>query len=180
VCPGDGTPAEMVVVAARCRHASAASSVHRAVRDGQHHSCRSRHAQGARTLNAELYFVIFAQNVESLDLAGTISRANVFCIRVTSLWRLTLDGLTFLLWTRRNRIDTVVDLELFSRFTGLLTGLSGANRRVGFYRFHNEGLYRREMPTHRVAYNPHIQRRCLVAKSSPRQSSLAIASPLSS
>lgn len=107
-------------------------------------------------LNAELYFVIFAQNAESLDLAETISRANVFCIRNTSLWHLALDMLTFLLWTRHNRIDTVVDLELFSRFTALLTGLSGANRRVGFYRFHNEGLYRGEMLTHRVAYNPHI------------------------
>jgi ADP-heptose:LPS heptosyltransferase len=27
---------------------------------------------------------------------------------------------------------------------------------VGFYRFHNEGLYRGEMLTHKVAYNPHI------------------------
>src|SRR5271169_5432891 len=111
----------------------------------------------ARTqLNAELYFVIFAQNAGSLDLANTISRSNVFCIRTTSLWQLALDTLTFMLWTRRNKIDTVVDLELFSRFTALLTGLSGANRRIGFYRFHNEGLYRGEMLTHRVAYNPHI------------------------
>jgi ADP-heptose:LPS heptosyltransferase len=107
-------------------------------------------------LNAELYFVIFAQNAGSLDLAGTISRANIFSIRTTSLWHLALDTLRFLLWTRRNGIDTVVDLELFSRFTALLTGFSGANRRVGFYRFHNEGLYRGEMLTHRVAYNPHI------------------------
>jgi ADP-heptose:LPS heptosyltransferase len=107
-------------------------------------------------LNAELYFVIFAQNAGSLDLTGTISRANVFCIRTTSLWHLALDTLTFLLWTRRNKIDTVIDLELFSRFTALLTGFSGANRRVGFYRFHNEGLYRGKMLTHRVAYNPHI------------------------
>ena len=38
----------------------------------------------------------------------------------------------------------------------MLTGFSGADRRVGFYRFHNEGLYRGEMLTHRVAYNPHI------------------------
>ena len=44
----------------------------------------------------------------------------------------------------RNGIDTVIDLELFSRFTALLTGLSGADRRVGFHRFHNEGLYRGE------------------------------------
>jgi len=50
----------------------------------------------------------------------------------------------------------VIDLELFSRFTALLTGFSGAARRVGYYRFHNEGLYRGEMLTHRVSYNPHI------------------------
>lgn len=67
-----------------------------------------------------------------------------------------MDTLRFLRWARRNDIDTVVDLELFSRFTGLLTGLCGADRRIGFYRFHNEGLYRGEMLTHRVAYNPHI------------------------
>jgi ADP-heptose:LPS heptosyltransferase len=105
---------------------------------------------------AELYFVIFVQNADSLAFTGTIERRNVFTIGTGSLWRLTLDTLAFLLWTRRNGIDTVVDLELFSRFTGLLAGLCGADRRAGFYRFHNEGLYRGEMLTHRVAYNPHI------------------------
>jgi ADP-heptose:LPS heptosyltransferase len=72
------------------------------------------------------------------------------------MFALTRDTLAFLLWCRRNKIDTVVDLELFSRFTALLCGLCGADRRVGFHRFHNEGLYRGEMLTHRVAYNPHI------------------------
>jgi ADP-heptose:LPS heptosyltransferase len=105
---------------------------------------------------AELYFAIFAHNADSLAFTGTIERRNVFTIRSDSLWRLAFDTLAFLVWTRRNGIDTVIDLELFSRFTGLLAGLCGADRRVGFYRFHNEGLYRGEMLTHRVAYNPHI------------------------
>lgn len=109
----------------------------------------------ART-GAEIYFVIFARNADSLALAGTVPRGNVFTIRSDSLWLLAVDTLRFLFWTRRNAIDAVVDLELFSRFSGLLTGLSGAQRRVGFYRFHNEGLYRGEMLTHRVTYNPHI------------------------
>jgi ADP-heptose:LPS heptosyltransferase len=107
-------------------------------------------------LGAELFFVIFRRNVGSLDLVGTISPANIFTIRDTSLFHLAWDSLAFLVWTRRKGIDTVVDLELFSRFTVLLVGLSGGSRRVGFYRFHNEGLYRGEMLTHRVAYNPHI------------------------
>ena len=107
-------------------------------------------------LGAELYFVIFAQNADSLALAATVPRGNVFTIRSSSLRLLFVDVLKFLLWTRRNAINAAVDLELFSRFSGLLTGLSGAHRRVGFYRFHNEGLYRGDMLTHRVAYNPHI------------------------
>jgi ADP-heptose:LPS heptosyltransferase len=107
-------------------------------------------------LPAELFFVIFARNVGSLDLLGTFPAANVFTIRDTSLWHLAWDTLAFLVWTRRKRIDAVIDLELFSRYTALLTGFCGADRRVGFYRFHNEGLYRGEMLTHRVAYNPHI------------------------
>jgi hypothetical protein len=107
-------------------------------------------------LGAELFVVIFRRNVGSLDLVGTISPANIFTIRDTSLFHLAWDSLAFLVWTRRKGIDTVVDLELFSRFTALLVGLSGGSRRMGFYRFHNEGLYRGEMLTHRVAYNPHI------------------------
>ncbi|HEX3939326.1 MAG TPA: glycosyltransferase family 9 protein [Xanthobacteraceae bacterium] len=111
----------------------------------------------ARTaLSAELFFVIFARNVGSLELLGTFAPANIFTISDASMFGLARDALRFLFWTRRNKIDTVIDLELFSRFTALLSGLSGARRRVGFYRFHQEGLYRGEMLSHRVAYNPHL------------------------
>jgi len=105
---------------------------------------------------AENYFVIFTQNAGSLSIVGTVDPGNVFTIGTGSLWQLAIDTLAFLRWTRRNAIDTVVDLELFSRFTALLAGLSGAERRIGFHRFYNEGLYRGDMLTHRVAYNPHI------------------------
>ncbi|HTZ00959.1 MAG TPA: glycosyltransferase family 9 protein [Xanthobacteraceae bacterium] len=107
-------------------------------------------------LSAELYFVIFARNVGSLELLGTFAPDRIFTISDTSIFAIARDSLRFLFWTRRNRIDTVIDLELFSRFTALLSGLSGAARRIGFYRFHQEGLYRGEMLTHRVAYNPHL------------------------
>jgi ADP-heptose:LPS heptosyltransferase len=111
----------------------------------------------ARTqLSAEPFFVIFARNVGSLQLLGTFPPDNIFTISDRSIFALARDTLSFLRWTRRKGIDTVVDFELFSRFTALICGLCGADRRVGFYRFHNEGLYRGEMLTHRVAYNPHI------------------------
>jgi ADP-heptose:LPS heptosyltransferase len=109
-----------------------------------------------RQFDAELFFVIFRRNAASLAFLRTVPEDNVYTIREDSLFTLARDTLGFLRWSRRRQIDTVVDLELFSRFTALLTGLCGAARRVGFYRFHNEGLYRGELLTHRVAYNPHM------------------------
>ncbi|MDG4552731.1 MAG: glycosyltransferase family 9 protein [Candidatus Competibacter sp.] len=106
--------------------------------------------------NSELYFLIFKANVASLYLLNTIPRANIFVIRENQFFNLVMDTLRFLLWVRRCGIDTVIDLELFSRYTALLTGLSGATNRIGFHSFHNEGLYRGEMLTHRVTYNPHL------------------------
>ena len=109
--------------------------------------------KASERLGAELFFVIFCKNVGSLELLGMIPPDNAFTIRDTSLFHLIWDTVAFLFWTRRKGIDTVIDLELFSRYTALMTGFSGGSRRVGFYRFHQEGLYRGEMLTHRVAYN---------------------------
>jgi len=105
---------------------------------------------------ANLFFVIFSKNKPSLKLLNTVPEENIFTINESGLVSLAVDSLRFLFWTRKKRIDTVIDLELFSRFTALLTGLCGAANRVGFYSFHNEGLYRGEMLTHRVSYNPFI------------------------
>jgi ADP-heptose:LPS heptosyltransferase len=106
--------------------------------------------------DAELFFCIFLRNRDSLFLLNTIEAKNIFVIRENNFINLALDSLKFLFWTRSKHVDTVIDLELFSRFTALLTGLSGARDRVGFFRFYNEGLYRGDMLTHKVAYNAHI------------------------
>ncbi len=104
----------------------------------------------------EVFFVIFQKNKPSLGLLGTVPEENIFTIRENNLFAFALDTLKFLFWTRAKRIDSIVDLELFSRFTALLTILSGAGRRVGFHGFHNEGLYRGSFLTHPVSYNPHL------------------------
>lgn len=109
-----------------------------------------------RELGAEIFFLIFERNVACLHLLPTVPLENIVTIRETGLWTLAMDTLRFLRWVRKAKIDTVVDMELFSRYSGLLTGLSGAKRRVGYHRFHGEGLYRGEMLTHRVNYNGHI------------------------
>ncbi len=107
-------------------------------------------------LNANLYFAIFRKNSPSLELLGTVPKENIYTLDDGGIFPLARDAARFLLWTRRMRIDAVIDMELFSRFSALLTGLSGARRTVGFHAFHNEGLYRGDMLTHKVAYNPHL------------------------
>src|SRR5512135_2050166 len=109
-----------------------------------------------RAADAELHFLIFKSNAASLRLLGTVPEGNVFTIREDNFFNLALDSARFLFWARRRGIDLAIDLELFSRYSALLTGLSGAARRVGFHAFNDEGLYRGDMLTHRVAYNPHL------------------------
>jgi len=106
-------------------------------------------------IEGELYFVIFKKNKVSLQLLGTVKEENIFTIDEDGLVPIALSTLRFLKWCRDKEIDSVIDLELFSRFTALLTGLCGATNRVGFHSFHNEGLYRGDLLTHKVSYNPH-------------------------
>jgi len=112
--------------------------------------------RNAQARGAELFFLIFKSNRASLTLLNTVKPENVFTIDSSSLSGLIKDTLRFLIIARRHRIDTVIDLELFSRFTALLTGLCGARRRVGYHIFHGEGLWRGFMLTRKVHYNPHI------------------------
>ncbi len=107
------------------------------------------------TGGCELFFVIFEKNKPSLKLLNSVEDSNIFTIRETGIVPLAIDTLRFFWWTRSRGIDSVIDLELFSRYSALLTGLSGARNRVGFHAFHNEGLYRGAMLTHKVSYNPH-------------------------
>ncbi len=106
-------------------------------------------------IDGELFFVIFGKNKVSLELLGTVKNENIFTIDESGLIPLAMSSLKFMAWCRRNRIDSVIDLELFSRFTALLSALCGATNRVGFHAFHNEGLYRGDFLSHKVAYNAH-------------------------
>ncbi|PKN76837.1 MAG: glycosyltransferase family 9 protein [Deltaproteobacteria bacterium HGW-Deltaproteobacteria-10] len=109
-----------------------------------------------KEIDADIYFAIFRKNKPSLDLLKTVPQKNIYTIRENNMAAFIYDTVKFVFWTRKRKIDAVIDLELFSRFTALLTGFSGAQNKVGFHAFFNEGLYRGSFLTHKVAYNPHI------------------------
>jgi ADP-heptose:LPS heptosyltransferase len=102
-----------------------------------------------------VWFMIFERNREGVAVLGIIPDDHIVTVSdrsfgdfVKTLWR----GLAR---CRAARIDTAVDLELFSRCTALLTWLCGARIRSGFSAYRNEGLYRGRFFTHPVLYTPH-------------------------
>lgn len=108
-----------------------------------------------RYRDGEHCFAIFHKNAPSLRLLELFDERHIFTIRDDSLWHMAADMLRFMVFCRRERIDAVIDLELFSRVSSLLSMLSGARTRVGFHNYRAEGLYRGEHLTHRVHYNPY-------------------------
>ncbi|HID30386.1 MAG TPA: glycosyltransferase family 9 protein [Desulfobacterales bacterium] len=104
---------------------------------------------------AELYFLIFEQNRFSVDILDVIPAKNVLTIDMCSPVHFLFSTLKAVVAMRRIPLDAVFDLELFSRFSSLLSGLSRACKRVGYRKYHEEGLYRGSFMTHPVLYNPH-------------------------
>ncbi|OGB29741.1 MAG: hypothetical protein A3F78_17860 [Burkholderiales bacterium RIFCSPLOWO2_12_FULL_61_40] len=76
---------------------------------------------------------------------------------------LVRDILKVSLAMRRLGLDTVIDCELFSRVSALLSFSTGAPVRVGFTPHTQEGLYRGSFINHAIPYNPyqHISKQFL-------------------
>lgn len=105
---------------------------------------------------SELFFAIFEDNYKSLEILQTVPEQNVFKMRSSGLVVLAIDVIKFMFWCRKRKINTVIDLELFSRFTALLCALSGARSRIGYASHHDEGLYRGNLMNFPVRYNSHV------------------------
>ena len=106
--------------------------------------------------DATLHFLCFTQIRPSVEILDIIPSENIITIDAHSGLSLVRDTLRFLWRARRRRIDTVINMEAFVRYSSLLSYLSGACRRVGFHRFNQEGLYTGDLLTHKVLYNAHI------------------------
>jgi len=103
-----------------------------------------------------VYFLVFEENRHALDFLGVVLDKNVMIIRQSSLTAFLIDTFRCILRIRRERIDSVVDMEFFTRAPAILSYLTGAKRRVGFHRFTSEIPYRGDLMTHRIQYNPYI------------------------
>jgi ADP-heptose:LPS heptosyltransferase len=103
-----------------------------------------------------VYFVVFQDNRFILDAMDIIPEENVVTIATHSPLGLALSALRAVHRVRKIRIDAVVDMEFLTRFSAMLTFMTGAKSRVGFHTFFGDGPYRGDLMTHRLLYNPHL------------------------
>jgi ADP-heptose:LPS heptosyltransferase len=103
-----------------------------------------------------VYFVVFEDNRFILDAMEIIPDANVITIATNSVFGLATGALRAVLQVRKIAIDAVVDMEFLTRFSAILTFMTGARARVGFHTFFGDGPYRGDLMTHRLLYNPHL------------------------
>ena len=103
-----------------------------------------------------VFFCVFESNRAILDVLGTLPPANILSIRDRRLATFVTDFLRAAWFVRAHRIDSVVDMEFFSRASAIFAFLSGAANRVGLHRFTGELPYRGNLMTHRIQYLPHL------------------------
>ncbi len=104
---------------------------------------------------ARLYALLFEKNRECLELFDAVPKQNIFTVNGDSFLGLGKDSIRVLGKMRREKIDTVIDCELFSRISSIYSCLSGAAIRVGFHPHTQEGLYRGDFINRPVLYNPY-------------------------
>lgn len=103
----------------------------------------------------EVYFLIFKKNAGAIEALHVLPPDHVITIDDRSFRHFAASAVRALRRIRRLRPQAAVDFELFSRFTAMFSYLSGAGVRAGFSNHTNEGLYRGNLLTHPVLYNPH-------------------------
>ncbi len=104
----------------------------------------------------QVFFLVFKENRQAIEILEIIPRDNIFVISTDSVFQFLRSTLSCLLQIRKREVDTVIDLELFTRAPALLSYLCGAKLRVGLHRFNSEAPYRGDLFTHRVQYQPYL------------------------
>ena len=104
----------------------------------------------------ELYFLVLAKNAAILEALKLAPAEHLVTVDYQTPWTLLRSGFKAMRRLLRERFDTVIDMDFFSRLTALIGFLVCRGNRVGFHRYNDEGLYRGDLLTHRVLYSPHV------------------------
>lgn len=97
---------------------------------------------------ARLVFVTFKSNEELVSKLGICDAVRV--IRTSSPFSFAVDVIRQILWLRFKRVEAVIDLEFFSKFSTLLSFATRTPIRVGF---HLNDFWRHSLITHPIYFN---------------------------
>lgn len=103
-----------------------------------------------------VYFCVFENNRAILDILNIIPSENIITIQEKTFFSFIFTAFTALKRIRKQKIDTVVDMEFFSRASAIFSFLTGAETRVGLHCFTSELPYRGDLMTHRIQHNPYM------------------------
>lgn len=109
----------------------------------------------ARYPGATLHVLQLRKNQEVARLLGLAQPGHLHGLDDSSGWRLLRDIWRVTVTLRSLPLDAVIDCELFSRVSSLMSYLSGAPVRTGFTAHTQEGLYRGSFIHHAIPYNPY-------------------------
>ncbi|MBI3532754.1 MAG: glycosyltransferase family 9 protein, partial [Burkholderiales bacterium] len=103
---------------------------------------------------ATVHVLQLKKNQEVARMLGLAAPEHLHAIDDSSGFSLLRDILRATLAMRRLPLDAVIDCELFSRVSSLLSYLTGAPLRAGFTPHTQEGLYRGSFINCAIPYNP--------------------------
>jgi ADP-heptose:LPS heptosyltransferase len=103
-----------------------------------------------------VFLAVFKENDEIVSQLEVIPQQNIVAIKTDNILLLPFRIVGAIMRCHRLKVDTAVDLELFSRFSALFSFATGAVRRSGYHQFAGRGLYRGDLMTHKVQYNPYL------------------------
>jgi ADP-heptose:LPS heptosyltransferase len=106
--------------------------------------------------DSHMHFLLFKNIEEVIEILDIIPKENIFTIDNNSFLSLLKDTIKFLIDSRKKKIDTAIIFDVFTRYSAILSYLSGARKMVGFFRYYQEGLYIGDFLSHKVIYNHHI------------------------
>jgi ADP-heptose:LPS heptosyltransferase len=96
--------------------------------------------------------IIYITNISNVSLFHFIDEVNeVFHVSDKSMGSLISSNFRLLLKLWKNRPDVYIDLEIYSNYSSVITTMSLARNRMGFFK--DDKTYRKGMYTHMIFYN---------------------------
>lgn len=103
-----------------------------------------------------IYLVSFLSNKPLIEMLDAFDEPNRIFIDEGSFFSFTYSFFSSAITIRLAGIDSLIDLEFFSRATAIFSYLSGTRNRVGYHRYDGGQNYRGDLFTHRLSYSHYL------------------------